>query len=101
MTDTETESAPVYAPLAFPFVWDSDQITWAQDNIYGKGATKFMRTLASGHYGVAKVSYKGRRNPPKRKRYISLVALQVWKDPVLRDQWYTYHKAVSRLVPDL
>ena len=98
---TDTEEPPVYAPLAFPFVWDPTQITWAQGEIFGKGATKFVGTLASGHYGVARITYSGRRNPPKKKRYITKVALQVWKDPVLRDQWYVYHQAVSRLVPNL
>jgi hypothetical protein len=98
MTDNET--LPEWVALASPMPFDAKKLHWAKDRVYGKGSKEFLRSLHKDHYRMACATGK-RGGVSKRARCVSTLALTVWRDPALRDQWLSYHKAISRLVPNL
>jgi hypothetical protein len=100
MTDTDIESPPVYVALGHPQKWNPDTLVWAATSpIQGARSQIFLKTLHRDHYPIGVISGK-RKGISKRARCVSKLAIEVWQDPELRAQWLTYHKAISRLVPN-
>lgn len=97
----DTNTAAIMRLTEWP---KSGQWQAACDSVYGKGSRTFLRSLSSYHYRRSRDRMRGYVTRSgvsicKQVFYVSKEALEVWKNPELRQQWLAYHKATSRLVP--
>jgi hypothetical protein len=98
----DTNTAAIMRLTTWP---ESNSWGAACDFVYGKGSRTFLRSLSNWHYRKSRNRMRGYVTRSgvsicKQVFYVSQEAQEVWANPELRQQWLTYHKAVSRLAPN-